>query len=127
MITAVYAAGIALLFVALSVRTIFLRSRLKLSIGHGDHPELERAVRAHSNFSEYVPLALLLIYFLETQSNDSNLIHFLCISLVAGRCLHALGVSQTNEKTGLRIAGMAFTFVALISPATALIRNALIG
>ena len=56
-----YAALLALLFVALSWRTIGLRRRYCVAVGDGGQPELLRAMRVHANFAEYVPLALLLI------------------------------------------------------------------
>ena len=62
----VYAALLALLFVLLSIRTIRTRHSRKVALGHGDDPAMLRAMRVHANFAEYVPLALLLIYFVET-------------------------------------------------------------
>ena len=117
MITPLYAAIIALLFVLLSVRTLLLRRKLKVAIGHGDQPRLERATRAHANFAEYVPIALLLIYFLEVSSVSGPLIHILCVLLLVGRISHAYGVSQVEEDYRYRVFGMALTFTAIISAA----------
>ena len=55
MITPLYAAIIALIFVVLSFRTLLLRRRLGIAIGTGENPILTRAIRVHSNFAEYVP------------------------------------------------------------------------
>ena len=44
----IYAALIALLFVALSVRTLRLRHRFAVAVGTGGERELERAIRAHA-------------------------------------------------------------------------------
>ena len=55
-----YAALLAVIFVALSVRTLLLRRRLGIAIGDGDDPRMLRAMRAHANFAEYVPFSLLL-------------------------------------------------------------------
>lgn len=57
-----YASILALLFVALSVRTLRLRHRLKIGIGDAGNTQMLRAMRVHSNFAEYVPLSLLLLY-----------------------------------------------------------------
>ena len=54
-----YAALLALLFIALSIRTIRARRAHKVAIGTGGHAAVERAMRVHANFAEYVPLALL--------------------------------------------------------------------
>ncbi len=121
MTTPLYAAIIGLVFVVLSVRTLLLRRRLGIAIGTGEDPELTRAMRVHSNFAEYVPLALILFYFLEVETDADLWIHVLCISLIAGRILHAYGVSQVEENYRFRVAGMILTLGCLISASTRLI------
>jgi hypothetical protein len=64
-------------------------------------------MRVHANFAEYVPFALLLATFIEMQGTRAWLIHLLCLALVAGRVIHAYGVSQEHENFRLRMAGMA--------------------
>ncbi len=76
---------------------------------------LARAVRVHANFAEYVPLSLLLIYFLETQTRANLCIHILCSALVIGRITHAIGVSQVKETFRYRVIGMVITFTVIIS------------
>jgi len=46
-------------------------------------------MRVHANFAEYVPLALLLIFFVEHDGTKTLLVHSLCIALLSGRLLHA--------------------------------------
>jgi hypothetical protein len=114
LITPIYAAVFGLVFVVLSVRTLLLRRRLGIAIGDGDQPMLARAVRVHSNFAEYVPLSLILIYFLETQIGASPWIHVLCGAFLLGRITHAFGVSQVKENYRYRVIGMALTFTVII-------------
>lgn len=113
-ITPLYAALLALIFVALSIRTIRLRRRYRVGVGDGNHAELQRAARVHANFAEYVPLALLLIYFAETGGGPQWLIHALAIALLCGRLLHAWGVSQVRENYRYRTVGMALTFSVIL-------------
>ncbi|MCF8158704.1 MAG: MAPEG family protein [Burkholderiaceae bacterium] len=108
-ITPYYAAVLALLFIILSVRTIKSRREHKVAIGDGGEKSILRASRVHANFSEYVPLTLLLIAMLEIQSYSDWIIHGLCIALLAARIAHAYGVSQTNENFKFRIFGTATT------------------
>ncbi len=115
LVTPVYAALFALLFVVLSIRTLLLRRKFSVAIGSGDEPKLQRAMRVHANFAEYVPLALLLIFFLDAQSATKLWIHVLCIGLLVGRLVHAFGVSQVNEDYRFRVSGMALTFTVIIS------------
>ena len=84
-------------------------------------------MRAHANFAEYVPIALLLIYFLEIESEVPWLVHALGSALLAGRALHAYGVSQLNENLRYRVIGMALTFGVIISAAARLLIRALGG
>lgn len=109
------------MFVALSVRTLLLRRRLKVAIGDGDQPTLARAARVHANFAEYVPLSLILVYFLETQAGASLWIHVLGSALVIGRITHAFGVSQVEENYRYRVTGMALTFTVILSASIGLI------
>ncbi len=108
-ITPYYAAVLALLFIILSVRTIKSRREHKVAIGDGGEKSILRASRVHANFSEYVPLTLLLIAMLEIQSYSHWIIHGLCIGFLAARIAHAYGVSQTNENFKFRIFGTATT------------------
>lgn len=124
LVTPLYAAAIALLFVMLSVRTIRLRRRFSVAIGSGEQALLARARRAHANFAEYVPIALLLIFFIEAQSGTSLRIHLLCAALLVGRIAHAWGISQPREDLRFRVFGMAMTFAVIVSAALLLLIRA---
>ena len=109
-----YAGLLALIFVALSIRTLRLRRHLKVAVGDGGSVVMLRAMRVHSNFAEYVPIGLLLLYFVEVAGANQVLVHFLGASLLLGRILHAIGVSQVNEKFLLRVLGMTMTFIPIV-------------
>ena len=113
--TSTYAAILGLVFIVLSIRTLLLRRKLGVAIGDGNQPRLARASRVHANFAEYVPLSLILIYFLEIQTQTSLWIHLLCSALVIGRITHAFGVSQVQENYRYRVVGMVVTFTVIIS------------
>ncbi|HHQ4698243.1 MAPEG family protein [Aeromonas veronii] len=110
----VYAALLALLFVLLSIRTIRTRHSCKVALGHGDDPAMLRAMRVHANFAEYVPLALLLIYFVEIGSHAPWLVHLLGCALLLGRLSHAFGMSRTPENFRYRVVGMGLTFTVIL-------------
>ncbi len=114
-IVLLYSAILTFLFVYLSMRTISLRRRLKISIGHSENAEMLRAIRAHSNFAEYTPLALLLLGFLEFYQTPTLVLHVLGLCLTIGRFLHAFGVSQVHENFKFRVSGMMMTFAYLIT------------
>jgi len=109
-----YAALLAVIFVALSVRTLLLRRRLGIAIGDGDDPRMLRAMRAHANFAEYVPFSLLLFFFVEVAGASALSLHALAASLLAGRLSHAIGVSRVDERYAFRVLGMALTLAPLL-------------
>ena len=121
LVTPAYGAVFALVFVALSVRTLRLRREFRVAVGYGNEPRLERSARVHANFAEYVPLCLLLIYFVEIQSAAKIWVHVLCIVLLVGRLVHAYGVSQLREDLRFRVTGMALTFTVAICASIAIL------
>jgi uncharacterized membrane protein YecN with MAPEG domain len=124
-IVPLYAALLSFIFVFLSIKTISTRRSLKIGIGHANNEKMLRIMRVHSNFAEYVPLALILLFFLETQGAHNIILHGLCSFLVVGRCLHAFGVSQENEKFVFRVTGMALTFTTILSCGSYIILSAI--
>lgn len=116
-----YAALLALLFFGLSFRTLFLRRRLGIVIGDAGNERMLRAMRVHSNFAEYVPLNLLLMYFVASTAPQPWFLHALGICILLGRALHAVGVSQVRERYAFRVAGMALTFTPMLASALRLL------
>ena len=123
-LTPIYAAILALIYVMLSFRALRLRHRFKVGIGDGEQPLLARAVRAHANFAEYVPIALLLIYFVEISGIAAIWVHALGAALLLGRFVHAYGISQIKEDYRFRVVGMALTLTTIIAAALILIATA---
>ncbi len=121
MITMTYAALMGLLFVALSVRVIRARRSQKVGIGTGNNPLVERAMRVHANFAEYAPFTLLLIYFAEMAGAHAFVVHLLGAILLAGRCIHAVGVSRAPEDFRLRVAGMILTLSTILLASASLL------
>jgi uncharacterized membrane protein YecN with MAPEG domain len=116
-----YAALLAVFFSSLSLRTIRLRRSLGIAVGDSGNETLLRAMRVHSNFAEYVPLALILLYFVEARGVPTAGVHALCLFLVLGRVLHAHGVSRQIEDYRFRVSGMALTFTVLLLSALILL------
>ena len=112
-ITAFYAALLALFFVFLSFRVIGWRRLKSVELGHGEDSELLRRMRVHANFAEYVPFTLLLMAIAESMTAPRPLIHVAGLILIAGRLMHAYGLSQTPHILRLRVGGMILTFTAL--------------
>jgi uncharacterized protein len=115
-----YAALLALMFVALSVRTLKMRRSLGIPIGDVGNEAMLRAMRAHANFAEYVPFALFLIYLIEQTGANAGFVQALCLSLLIGRISHAIGISRVKERLAFRVLGMVLTLTPIISAAVRL-------
>lgn len=113
-----YAGLLSFLFVYLCYRTINLRLRLKVAVGDGGNEELLRAMRVQANFAEYAPLAIILLMIMSLTDAPHLLLHLLGCLLVAGRFLHAYGVSHVNEDFRFRRTGMIATFFTILLSAS---------
>jgi uncharacterized membrane protein YecN with MAPEG domain len=127
MITGLYAALLGLLLLALSAQVVRLRMRYRVALGTGQHRLVERAVRAHGNFTEYAPLALLLLALLEMNLLPGWALHALGVALLAARALHAWGLSQEPEVLRWRSVGTGLTFAVLLVQSAALLGLVLAG
>jgi len=115
MITGLYAAILAFLYVRISLKVIGARRENKISLGAGAQGEISAIVSAHSNFAAYVPLLLLLTYFLEAGGHTSPyVLHLIAVAYTLGRVLHYLAFRGPTMKFRLRVAGMQLTLWPLI-------------
>ena len=117
-ITALYASLLAFLFLLLTARVISQRREARVEIGHGESRELMRRARVHANFAEYVPLALVLLAAAESLKAPALVLHVLGLGLVAGRYIHAYGLSPSPHNFRLRVLGMWLTLIAIALLAT---------
>jgi uncharacterized membrane protein YecN with MAPEG domain len=111
-ISSFYAALLALLIVWLSLRVIKLRRAKKVRLGDGGEPELQVAIRAQGNATEYIPISLILLVLLELNGGHLAFVHSGGIALLAGRLLHARGLLTGSLR--YRILGMQITLFTLI-------------
>jgi uncharacterized membrane protein YecN with MAPEG domain len=126
-IVPIYAALLGLLYLALSLRAIRARRAARKAIGPLGDDALDRHVRVHANFAEYAPFVLLLLAFAELREAPEGLVHLASAGLVAGRVLHAWGVSQEPENFRFRKYGMMATIFALVVAVTLLLTSYLFG
>lgn len=117
----IYAAVLAVLFVALSIRAIGARRAAKVAIGPLGREALDRRLRVHANFAEYAPFALLLLALAEARGAPGVALHAGALILLIGRVSHAWGVSRAPENFRFRVAGMAMTFAAIAAGIAAIL------
>lgn len=125
--TSVYAVLLALLFLALSTRAMLGRRRTRVTLGDGTSEDLRRRLRAHANFAEYTPFALILMALLELQGAGSIVLNVIGLLLLAGRLSHAFGISRIPEHHLARSIGMGLTILSMLFSCLALLSIALFG
>ena len=114
-ITAFYAALLGLLVMSLGLRVVQARWTRRIGIGDGGDAEMTRRIRVHANILENVPLALLLLLLLELTNVEGTWLHLFGIALLAGRLLHAWGLSRYAGTSFGRFVGTLLTWVAVLA------------
>jgi uncharacterized membrane protein YecN with MAPEG domain len=125
-VTPLYAGLLALWFLVLSWRVIQRRGK-GTYLGDGGDQALLRVIRGHANFAEYVPLALLMMGFLEVSRYSIYVLHALGIVLLVARLLHGYALSFTEHFSFGRFWGSALTFIVLGIEAVLCIYQGILG
>ncbi len=118
---------IALLFAALHIplmlflayRVAMHRHTAKIGLGVAGDYKLERKVRAHANFVEYVPTGLIALALLELCGLTDLWLYILGGTLLVGRLLHAFGISRKSGYSPGRFLGTLLTWLSLAAMAVA--------
>ena len=112
--TAFYTSLLALLWLSLTMYVILGRWKYGVSLGDGKERDLNRRIRAHANFVETVPLALILLWIGEIHVFNPEVVHGFGITLVVSRLFHAFGMLFPKRSTNrFRQIGMALTMITV--------------
>ncbi len=111
-LTLLFAGICALIHVALTGLVIVRRVQARVDLLDGGDVTLLRRIRAHGNFSETAPMALLLLALLELHGLSPAWLWGLGLGLVLGRVLHASSL-LTNNASWNRRGGMVLTLAVL--------------
>ena len=84
MVSALYAVLSALLLMKFSFDVVRLRMQYRVAYGDGGFSELQSAIRIHGNAVEYIPIAIVLMLFMEMNGAETWMVH------ICGIVLHAL-------------------------------------
>jgi uncharacterized protein len=113
-ITSLYSSLLAIIFLILTIKIIRIRRIHKIAFGDGKNLELQKAIRAQANFTETVPLALILLALAENSGSSIITLQIAGFTLLFGRMLHAYGISFVKENMRFRIAGIMLTMFSII-------------
>ena len=119
MITALYAAPLALLLMVLSARVITYRRANQIGLGDAGDKSLIKRMRAQANCAEYVPIGVMMLLLVELQDAPAFLVHLLGLMLLVGRLAHGYGFSTSPPKMQLRVFGMLLTLSSIALSALA--------
>ena len=132
-LTSIFGSLFTLFYLFLSFRIGYFRGSpvMKLIFKMGEEiPEikLQRNVRAHGNFSEYVPIFLVLLLIIETLGQSSfDYLLMICLIFSYGRLAHAICFAFYDSNPFLRISGMLCTYLGLGIFAVQLLLEAIRG
>ncbi len=126
-LTLTYAPMLALIFCVLALLVVIQRRRTNVPYGDGDNPVLRGAVRAHGNFAEYVPIAIILLALLEYTGFNELLLNGLYILLILARISHATAMfSPVKSRLYFltRVFGALSTWLIILGSAVLLLVRA---
>ena len=112
-IVGVSASLLGLVFLGLSYQVVNLRRTEKVGLGAGGNEKLRQAMRAHANFSEYVPISLILIFMLMRSAGDAKIAAGLTVVLLIARVMHGFGLSSSSGYSFGRFYGTLLTWIVL--------------
>lgn len=122
-VTSIFVALAAVTLASLGLLVAMTRLRMKVKFGDKGDFVLIRRIRAHGNFAEYVPLALIALALIEYQGAAKWLVWALGGVLAVGRASHATAI--LSGILPLRTIGISLTFFMLVTSAIALLRQVL--
>jgi uncharacterized protein len=123
LITIATISGLALLASLLAIQVIVKRVRLKIEWGDGANLSMAQAVRAHANFGEHVPMALLALGASEIAGAHPSMTIACAVTLFIARVLSAAGLSRSLGPSFARQAGASLTIlVTIICALSALVK-----
>ena len=114
-VTSLVAGLHGLLLLALLWPIVRLRRGRGIGLGHGGDAELERRIRVHANFVEYVPFALLLLALLEMTGLPRAYVALAGGVLLLARLVHAAGLSRSSGYSRGRYWGTLLTWIVLLA------------
>ena len=123
-LTAFYGSILALIYVGLSAWVVAGRVSSEALHGDGGDPRLMKRIRAHGNFIEYVPFAVLLIGLYEAGGGGAGVVRTLLVVLILARLLHPIGMfapKNSPQQFACRGGGIIATFLVLAVAAVLLL------
>ena len=116
--TPIYGSLLVFLVLFLAYRVTVFRRLEKVGLNDSkSSPQMRCAIRAHANAIENIPLALILLLFLELNHLTPWLMHVFGITLLVARGMHAWGLSHHSGTSFGRFYGTVLTWLCMAAMA----------
>lgn len=102
------------LLLVLSLLVVRQRRRHDVVLGDGGVPELNQAIRAFGNATEYVPAGMAALVMLALAGAPPLALHISGGLLFLGRVLHGVGLSRSGGTSLPRALGVLMTWTAYV-------------
>lgn len=113
-ITPLFAAGGAVINLALWMRVTAMRSTLGVSIGDGDNPDLLQRIRQHGNCLEWFSLIIILMIVAEGAGTAPLYLNGAGALFLVGRLAHPIGLKKDNAGHPMRYVGNGTNILAAL-------------
>ena len=122
--TLFFAAIFGVIHVFFTLRVGGYRMRSKISLGDGGDNELRNRIRAHGNFIENVPIALLLMLLNDLAGTSETILTILGSILLVSRLVHYVMIVSRRLPIILRPLSMLGTLGTILVSALLLLTHA---
>ena len=119
--TLFFAGFFGVLHVIFTLRVGGYRFKNRISLGDGGDNELRNRIRAHGNFTENVPIALLLLLLNDLNGLPDRMLMILGTLLLVSRLLHYVMIVTRNLPFVLRPISMIGTLGTILVTAILLV------
>ena len=111
-ITAQIAVALGLMHIIFTMRVGGYRLKNEISLGDGGDKQLLKRIRAHANFTETVPIALILILLNELNAASTAILYALAGTLIVARLMHYVSIAFKTPLL-VRVVGMTATLLVI--------------
>ena len=115
-ITITIAGAAALVSLWIAMRAALARAPKRILIGDGDDLRLRARMRAHSNFTEYTPIFLILLGLVELAEGPRTWLWIVGIVFILARISHMFGMDRDKPNV-FRIAGFSISALVILGMA----------
>ncbi len=122
-ITGLYASLLGLLIIFLAYKVVAFRRKQKVGLGDNGDIQGQKAIRAHANAVEYIPILIILMAIYEVNGGSSLVLNIIGGLAFFGRIMHAFGLSKSGGVTTGRFYGTLITWLLIVALASLNIIN----